>query len=213
MLNWGLPSASAQNAVVDPSLSWLGYMNVYNLVGGNSQGSYLWGSPWAVPDLPAVWSPTEVRLGPNVSTWNPADPYWVSGGQPNKWMEANLYVDMGTAWGGQTVTFSGTTLENSLVAPYTAVAFVKEFTSGYGWVGMTTAPLSSGSGFSVSRMIAPGNITQFGFMLMGPNADPATVEGLGKVRIEVIPEPGLPALFGLGALGLWVGRRWLGRGR
>ena len=39
MLNWGLPSASAQNAVVDPSLSWLGYMNVYNLVGGNSQGS------------------------------------------------------------------------------------------------------------------------------------------------------------------------------
>ncbi|MEJ5237474.1 PEP-CTERM sorting domain-containing protein [Limisphaera sp. VF-2] len=200
------PLASAQNAVVDPSLSWSGWMNVYELSGGNSQGNYLWGSGWAVNDLPAVWSATEVRLGPNVNTWNPSDPYWVVNGQPNKWMEANLYVDMGTAWGGQAVSFSGTTLENSLVGPYTAVAFIKEFTSSYGWVGMTTAALSSGQPFSVNRTIAPGNVTQFGFMLTGPNADPATVDNFGKVRIAVIPEPAVLALLGLGAV-IWLAHR------
>ncbi|MCS7091138.1 MAG: PEP-CTERM sorting domain-containing protein [Verrucomicrobiota bacterium] len=202
-------SVSAQSAVVDPSYSWVGYMNVYNLVGGNSAGSYLWGSPWGVADLPAAWIGTELRLAPNTSTWNPSDPYWVNNGQPNKWLEANFYVDMGTAWGGQTVTFSGSTLENSLVAPYNAVAFVKEFTPGYGWVGMNTQTLQSGTAFSVSRAIGAGNIAQFGFMVTGPNADPATVAGLGQVRIAVIPESGTLALMGLGwvALGLRCLRR------
>lgn len=201
--------ALAQNAVVDPSYTWLGYMNVYDLVGGNSAGSYLWGSPWAVADLPAAWVGQELRLSPNVSTWNPGDPYWVNNGQPNKWLEANFYVDMGPAWGGQTVSFSGVSLENSLVAPYTAVAFIKEFTSGYGWVGMTTAALSTGAPFSVSRSIAPGNITQFGFMLQGPNADPATVAALGQVRIAMIPEPQVLGLLlpGILAVSLWARRR------
>ncbi|NGO40019.1 PEP-CTERM sorting domain-containing protein [Limisphaera ngatamarikiensis] len=191
-----------QTGSVDPSLTWLGYMNVYDLVGGNSQGNYLWGSSWGVSDLPATWSGSELVLRPNTSTWNPSDPYWVTpGGQPNKWLEANFYVDMGTAWGGQTVTFSGQTVDNTLVSPYSAVAFIKEFTSSYGWVGMSTAPLSSGSPFLVSRPIGAGNVVQFGFMLTGPNADPAAVEALGQVRIAVVPEPGAAALLGLG-LGL-----------
>lgn len=33
-----------QTGSVDPTLTWLGYMNMYDLVGGNSQGNYLWGS-------------------------------------------------------------------------------------------------------------------------------------------------------------------------
>jgi len=198
VLSLGNVRLTAQTGSVDPGLSWLGWMNVYELVGGNSAGNYLFGQAWDVNDLPALWLGTELVLSPNTSTWNPSDPYWVNNGQPNKWMEANFYVDMGTAWGGQTVTFSGQTVDNSLVAPYGAVAFIKEFTSSYGWVGMDPAPLNSGSPFTVTRTIAAGNVVQFGFMLTGPNADPATVESLGQVRIAVGPEPAMATLVGLG---------------
>ncbi|MCX7867904.1 MAG: PEP-CTERM sorting domain-containing protein [Limisphaera sp.] len=43
-------------------------------------------------------------------------------------------------------------------------------------------------------------------MLTGPNADPATVDNFGKVRIAVIPEPAVLALLGLGAV-TWLAHR------
>jgi len=206
MLSWmvgglllaGLSGSQAGTVGVTPGSPWSGWMNVYELVGGNAQGNYLWGSGWGIADLPAVLSGGTLTLSPNVSTWNPSDPYWVSGGQPNKWMEANFYVDAGTSMGGTSLTFSGNTIANTLVTPYSAVAFIKEFTSTYGWVGMTTSPLTGGSGFSITRDIAAGNIAQYGFMTLGPNADPATVSLWGQVVIAVVPEPAVGALLLLG---------------
>lgn len=197
----------AANVYVDPASAWGGFMNVYDLGAGQTQGGYLWGSGWATTDLPAGFTATALTLSPNVSTWNPADSYWVASGQPNKWMEANYYVDVGTSFAGSPVTFMGDTLSSSLVAPYTALAFIKEFTPGYGWVGMDSAPLVAGNSFSVSRTIGAGNIAQYGFILQGPNADPATVSALGTAVIAVIPEPASGALLALGLLGIWAGRR------
>ena len=112
-----------------------------------------------------------------------------------KWMEANFYVDVPTALAGQTVTFTGTCLSNTLVSPYSAIAVIKEFGPGYAWVGMTTADLVDGSDFTVTRSIAPGHITQYGFILTGPDADPATVASLGKVVIAVTNiDPSLSAV-------------------
>ena len=123
-------------------------------------------------------STNSVTMIPNTNTWNPLDPYWVdtntvpySGG---KWMEANFYVDMPTALAGQTVTFTGTCLSNTLVGPYSAAgAVIKEFGPGHAWIGMTTAALVDGSEFTVTRDIAPGHITQYGVILWGPDPDPA----------------------------------------
>lgn len=202
----GVAASQAANVGVTPGSPWGGWMNVYDLVGGNTQGSYLWGSGWGTADLPAVISGGTLTLGPNTSTWNPSDPYWVNGGQPNKWLEANFYVDAGTSMGGTTVTFSGNTIANTLAAPYSSLAFIKEFTSGYNWIGMTTQPLVGGTPFSITRDIGAGNIAQYGFMTLGPNADPATVGTWGQVVIAVVPEPAAGALLLLGLAGLALRR-------
>ncbi len=177
---------NAQSTVqVDSTKTWVGYVNVYNLVGG-AQGGYLWGSGWGTPALTAYFNGTSTAtLMPNTNTYNPTDPYWVNpDGSGAKWVEANFYVDT-TALGGQTVTFSGTVQSYTLVAPYSAVAFIKEFAPGYSYIGITTVPLVGGSAFTLDRAIGPGNICQYGFMTTGPDAKPATVASLGNVVLVV----------------------------
>ncbi|HVV00813.1 MAG TPA: immunoglobulin domain-containing protein [Verrucomicrobiae bacterium] len=172
--------------LVDSTKPWTGYMNVYDNVAG-TEGNYEFGSGWGLGALTAFFDAgsNTVTLLPNTNTYNPADPYWVNGdGSGAKWMEANFYVDAGTAFAGQTVTLTGTVLSNTLVAPYSSVAVIKEFGPGYAFVGQTTADLPGGS-FSVSRAIAPGNICQYGFMTTGPDANPATLDSLGKVVLAV----------------------------
>ncbi len=206
LLLGGALQSQAADFVVDPSYSWTGWMNVYDNVNG-APGSWLWGSSWGTYDLQAYWMGSTLVLAPNTNTYNPNDSYWVNpDGSGAKWMEANFYVDLGAAGGGQTITFSGYTIQNTLVSPYSSVAFVKEFTPGYGWVGMTTAPLVSGSPFSVSRAIGAGNLAQFGFMTTGPNANPNTAPELGTVVI-LVPEPSMAGLLGLGLAGLMLLRR------
>jgi len=198
-------NTGAANYGVDPSYSWIGWMNVYENLNG-SPGSYLWGSAWGVTDLRAYLTSTTLTLAPNTNTYNPADPYWVNvDGSGAKWMEANFYVDLGTSVGGDTVTFSGNTIANTLVSPYSSVAFIKEFTSSYGWVGISTAPITTGSPFTVSRAIGAGNIAQFGFMTTGPNANPLTANELGTVVIAV-PEPSVAGFACLAVLGLFMRR-------
>src|SRR6478752_7426232 len=102
-----LISASAQTTLqVDSTKPWIGYMNVYNISGG-AQGGYVFGSGWGTPALTAFFTGTSTAtLLPNTNVWNPNDPFWVNTNtvpaSGNKWMEANFYVDVGTALAGQT---------------------------------------------------------------------------------------------------------------
>gem|GEM_PF-5481669 len=82
------------------------------------------------------------------------------GWHSNKLLEANLYVDVGTLYAGNDVTFVGRVESNSLPAGWTCVAVIKEFAPGYAYLGDTRAELVGGADFAVTRYIRPGNITQ-----------------------------------------------------
>ena len=194
---------------VDSTKNWQGFNNV---VSTNGFAQYFFGSPWGLPDLRAQFIPTNSPSGwpfnthgvmkvntntyapgtaapPNVNFWNYPD------GTPNCLIEANWYVDVFTQFAGQEVTFQGTVISNTIplaettglpsVTPsstWKVVAFIKEFTTSYGFVGITETTNLSPGAFTVTRTIGAGNVCQYGFYTFGPNAapgSPAALTGLG----------------------------------
>ncbi|MEJ5238044.1 MAG: immunoglobulin domain-containing protein [Limisphaera sp.] len=179
-------NALAQITVkVDSTKTWLGWMNVFNM-----DNSWAFGQAWGIGDLRATFEPsrtnaTRVVLRVNTNTFN-TNGFWnLPDGTPNKLLEANLYVDVGTLYAGNDVTFIGRVESNSLPAGWTCVAVIKEFAPGYAYLGDTRAELVTGSDFAVTRYIRPGNITQYGFLLYGPNARPDAPEAFEGVSILV----------------------------
>lgn len=183
-----LVTSSAQITVkVDSTKNWVGWMNIFD-----TNGVYAgWGNGWALPDLRATFLPaksnaTRVLLQINTNLYNPADGYWnLPDGTPNKWEEANFYVDVGTAFAGQDVTFVGSVESNSIPAGWTCEAVVKEFGSGYSWIGMTTETLVGGNSFAVNRPIGAGNIAQYGFKVYGPHVAPGSADALTAASLVV----------------------------
>jgi hypothetical protein len=186
---------------VDSTLPWLGYMNVWQTNGT----SYVFGQAWAAADLRAAFvhtnSPngwplsTALVLRPNTNTYNPADSFWnFPNGAPNKVVEANFYRDVGTNFAGQTVTFTGTLLSNTIPGlvggdPSTGwdvLAVVKEFNVGYStFYGLNSVALTAPGTFTVSRTIPTGRVCQYGFIVKGPNTAPGSPNSLTGVGLLV----------------------------
>jgi len=183
---------------VDPSKTWLGYMNVFDLSGG-----YIFGSAWVTADLNATFSAGVVQLTPNTSIYRDvalSDSFWWQGdGSGNKNMDANYYVEDNTL-AGKFVTFSGYVWTNSLVSPYTSVAFIKELDpgAGYATVNIVTQALTS-TNFTLSTLTTAGHIVQYGFETVGPNANTALtpLATLGKVLLSSNTPPTGPVITAL----------------
>lgn len=171
---------------VDPSRPWASYMNWFT-----TSDAYVAGSSWSMADLRAAFTPsagaaTRVLLRANTNTYNPADSYWnLPDGSPAKRLEANLYVDVGTSYGGNEVMFMGMVESNSLPAGWTAYAIIKQFGAGYVYLGDTRVPLVTGTPFSITRFIPIGSICQYGFMVYGPNTAPNSPAALAGVSVIV----------------------------
>ena len=117
---------------VDPAAPWIGFMNVFELP--SNGGGYVFGSGWGTADLAAMFSGPVLTLAPN--TIGDPNPFWYTpsggpGATGNKIMDANMYVEPAGSLPGQLVTFKGNVLSNSLVSPYTSVAFIKDFAPDY----------------------------------------------------------------------------------
>jgi len=170
---------------MDYGQTWLGYLNTFASQAASSQPALL-GKAYQLTDLPAVLTSSQVTLSPCTVVWNATDPFWVTGSSGAKWMEANSYVDGPSAVSGY-VTFGGFVNSVSLSAPYVVSAFIAEFNSsgyGIGFVGRTTVPLVANELFSVTRVIPSGGSRfQFGLVLAGPNANPATAASLGSASV------------------------------
>jgi hypothetical protein len=192
-------AAGRSNAVtvtVDPAHTWQGFMNVSELP--SNGGAYAFGSPWGVADLTASFSGPVLTLGPN-TIGDPA-PYWyVGGGGPgapgNKIMAASMYVEDNAALIGQSVTFTGTVVSNTLTSAHSTVAFIKDFAPDYSSHVPATVPITNGV-FSVTLNTIPaaGRHVQFGFETVGVNVWATDVGPFGNVQVTAIPEPATAGL-------------------
>jgi hypothetical protein len=186
LLLLGLATVSRADTVVSVNSggTWIGFMNVFELPANG--GAYVFGSSWGTADLDATVAGTNVVLTPNTSIDRdkPTDAFWWVGGTggPNKNMDASYYVQ-DDSLAGQTVTFIGTCISNSLVTPYTSVAFIKDFVPDFSSSTSTTIPLTEGTPFSISMATTAGHHIQYGFETIGPDARIATIASLGQVIV------------------------------
>ncbi len=220
-----LGSVKADTTVtVDPSATWLGYMNVFALggpgYGAGGAGGYVFGSPWGTGDLVAFYTGPVLTLAPN--TIGDPDPFWyIPSGGPgaigNKIMDANMYVEPAGSLPGQVVTFTGTVLANSLTTGgtdplghgWTSVAFIKDFAPDFSSFVQTTVALTPGVfSISLATIADPARHVQYGFETIGPDVWFTDAPAYGQIDIgpAVIPEPSsiglaLTGLLGLAALG------------
>ena len=206
---------------VDPTQTWIGYMNVFELP--SNGGGYDFGSPWATSALGAYFTGPTLTLTPNfnIDQTDPVDSYWWQAPNDgsvnaigNHTMAASMYVQQ-SGYAGGMVTFTGDVLDNTLITSPTsysatgisAVAFIDDFTPSFALVNtITTGNLASGV-FSISLNITPGDVLQYGFITTGPDERVAEEGALGQVDIIGVPEPTALALAGMGLSLLFIRRR------
>jgi hypothetical protein len=181
---------------VDSGASWIGFMNVFELP--SNGGGYVFGSSWGVPDLCATFSGSILTLTPN--TIGDPNPFWYTpsggpGATGNKTMDASMYVETTGVFTGQTLSFTGSVLANTLVSPYTSVAFIKDFAPDYSSSISITAPMVNGVfNISLATINDPSRHIQYGFETIGPDVWITDVAGKGLVQITAVPEPSFVAL-------------------
>lgn len=190
MLIGGFPLVNAQNTVeVDANAAFLGYANVFDLpVDG---GAFQFGSAWGIPELKTVIDAGAgtITLQPNFNTYadNPTDPFWVnqSTGEGNKIFEGNTYVEDNTLIGSE-LTFIGGVVSNTIDAAYAVKAFIKVFNADFSVVKEVNTTLVAGQNFSVTYTdVEPEDtFVQYGFQVLGVNANPADEAALGSVVVS-----------------------------
>src|SRR3954469_1039469 len=177
---------------VDPGAPWGGFMNVFETP--QHGGGFVFGSGWGPADLSAAFSGSVLTLSPN--TIGDPNPFWYSpsggpGSVGNKTMDANFYVETTGLYSGQTLTFTGNVLANTLFGHlnqlgngWTSVAFIKDFSADYSSVTTITAPLNNGV-FSISLPTVndPARHIQYGFETMGPDVWSTDVGPYGNIQV------------------------------
>jgi hypothetical protein len=201
-------AAAGQSATVtvDPSQTWIGYMNVFDLpVSAGGDGNYDFGSAWAPTDLQAYLSPTNLTLEPCTNIWETTNSYYVqaNGTTPNKTMDASMYVQ-NDGLVNTNLIFIGTCLNNNLTTQpepltgitYTSVAFIKIFDGSFNLLGSATSTgLTAGQPFAISLNTVGATHVQYGFETVGPDASPANSLSLGSVVLSAsIPPNPAPTL-------------------
>lgn len=199
-------AASAVTFTVSGADPYVGFMNVFNLPGDG--GGYQFGSGWGTADLTAVFAGNDLTLSP--AFVNDVNPYWYlpaggPGSTGNKIMEANMYVEPAGSLPGQTVTFVGTVLANSLTAAHVAKVFVRDFAPDFSSVNESAMVLPTSGSFSVTlnTINDPARHVQYGFQMKGPDVWSTDLAPFGSVTVgPFAPSPvakttwgGLKALY------------------
>ena len=179
---------AAQNSVsVDAGGNWLGYANIFD----PATGDRIFGEPWGIQDIKTVVDATAgtLTLQPNFNTYadNPTDPFWVdqTTGLGAKLFEGNSYIEDSSLAGAE-LTFSGNINSNTLDAGYDAIAFIKVFNANFSVLKIATAPLTGANFEVVFTDVNPAEdaVVQYGFQIIGLNANPEDEAALGNVVVS-----------------------------
>ncbi len=181
--------AQAVTITVNGADPYVGYMNVFDLGGG-----YQFGSVWGLVDNTAVFAGNNLTLGPN--TIGDPNSYWYtpSGGPGctgNKIMEANTYVEP-VGLSGQTVTFTGTVLANSLTSAHVARAFIRDFAPDFSSSVDQFVVLPASGSFSVTLATIndAARHVQYGFQVRGVDVWITELAPFGSVTVgPYLPSP------------------------
>ena len=207
LLIFGFTSLSiAQNTVtVDASAAQNGYANVFETPANG--GGFVFGQAWGVPDLKTVVdaSANTLTLQPNYNNWGDGtDGFWVDQGTGlgNKNFEANTYVEDNLLVGSE-LTFEGSVSSYNISSDYQVLAFIKVFNADFSFLKQENFEIVATGDFSVSytNVEASDAVVQYGFQVLGLNANPTEEASLGSVIVESTQqELGLPLTFEGGQL-------------
>lgn len=179
---------AAQNSVsVDAGGNWLGYANIFD----PATGDFVFGEPWGIQDIKTVVDAGAgtLTLQPNFNTYaaNPTDPFWVdqTTGLGAKIFEGNSYIEDNSLAGAE-LTFSGNVNSNTLDGAYDAVAFIKVFNANYSVLKQATVALTGATFEVVFTDVNPAEdaVVQYGFQIIGLNANPEDEATLGSVVVS-----------------------------
>jgi hypothetical protein len=206
----------AATVTVDPAASWIGFMNVSETP--QNGGAYSFGSGWGTSDLVATFSGPVLTLAPN--SVNDTSSFWYTpsggpGSVGNKIMDANMYVETTGVYTGQTLTFKGNVLSNTLFGHtnqqgngWTSVAFIKDFAPDYSSFVQTTASLTPGPfSISLATINNPLRHVQYGFETIGPDVWITDVGPYGNIQVTGVPEPTTLFLVGVAGFAIAACRR------
>ena len=164
---------------------WIAYINIFETPANG--GGFFDGE---VTDLNSLQSDIDpeagtVTLKPNFSKYVAGDPTWSNGSLGNKIIQASTYVEE-TALVGQSFTFNGNVISNTIDTSYQNYAFVRIFTDTFGLLEELRTPLVQGEAFNVQyNNSQPSAVyVQYGFTIEGLNANPANEEVLGNVVVQ-----------------------------
>ena len=192
-------AAPYKTLTVDPSQSWIGFMNVFALP--SAGGGFIFNSSWGTSALQAVFSGTNfLTLIPDTNVWETTHTFWVQadGKTPNEIMDASRCTCRTTSLINTNLVFIGTCLSNNLTTQpepltgvtYTSRAFIKTFDGSFNALNTTFSPgLTAGQAFAITLGTVGATHVQYGFETIGPDANPATVASLGTVVLAAQSPP------------------------
>ncbi|MBX3381326.1 MAG: PEP-CTERM sorting domain-containing protein [Phycisphaeraceae bacterium] len=207
-------AAGAQAVVVNVDqgpAGWIGYMNVFELPANG--GGFVFGSGWGTNDLNSSFDNGASTLTLSPNTIGDPNPFWYTpsggpGAMGNKIMEANLYHEVTDTLSGQTVTFQGKVLSNTLAGSHVGLIFIRDFAADYSSSVDMFIPIVAGDfSFSLDTIAGPGRHVQWGFRVTGPDVWFTDVGPYGTAVIATIPAPASLGLIGLGGLAMARRRR------
>lgn len=185
------PPATTNYVYINHANSWVGYENYVNR--GGLGGGWFAGQGVPAADVQgSINASGTVLCSPDIwvdKNRHTDTDYWYDASGASTGVctvVSTYYVDSAiSARAGDTVVFSGYFVTNGLAEPFSnsIVAFVKDFTAGWGYNGgeyVSLNTLTNGQQFTVSRVItATGGHVQWGFEWSGPPARTNVVASLG----------------------------------